>query len=77
MKKTLILAVFFVGFIFSMAYAFINTLESRMTEAEIMIYVEKGEMSVAQAEKFGVYLGTDEDADLDGSEIMRLFEKVN
>jgi len=77
MKKNLIFGGFLAVFAFSLAYAFVGTLDYGITKAEIMTYFKEGKMSVAQAEKFGVYLGTDEDADPDGSEIMRLFEKVN
>ena len=77
MKKNLIFGGFLAVFAFSLAYAFVGTLDHRITEAETMTNAKKGKKSVAQAEKFGVYLGTDEDADPDGSEIMRLFEKVN
>jgi hypothetical protein len=41
-----------------------------------MTYVKEGKMSVAQAEKLGVYVGSDYGADPFGSEIMRLFENV-
>lgn len=76
MKKNLIFGGFLAVFAFSLAYAFVGTLDHGMTEAEIMTYVKEGKMSVAQAEKFGVYVGSDYGADPFGSEIMRLFENV-
>ena len=76
MKKNLIFGGFLAVFAFSLAYAFVGILDYGMTEAEIMTYVKEGKMSVAQAEKLGVYVGSDYGADPDGSEIMRLFENV-
>ena len=76
MKKNLIFGGFLAVFAFSLAYAFVGTLDHGMTEDEIMTYVKERKMSVAHAEKLGVYVGTDEDADPDGSEIMRLFENI-
>lgn len=75
MKKNLIFGCFLAIFAFSLAYAFVGTLDHRMTEAEIT-YVKEEKMSVARAEKLGVYIGSDYGADPDGSEIMRLFENI-